>query len=737
MDVYLLLVILLAILAVADLIVGVSNDAVNFLNSAIGSKVAKRKTIMLVASTGILLGAFLSGGMMEVAKKGVFHPGEFYFDEVMILFVAVMLTDIFLLDLFNTFGLPTSTTVSIVFELLGAAVVLAILKINNNGQTFSDLNQYINGSNAFIIIGGIFLSILFAFTLGAFVQYLSRIVFSFSYPNTKSWVIALWASLGFSAMLFFLFIKGLKGASFMSADVSSFIDQNKLILFLSSTAILFVVFLIIKKLRDVDLFRSLVLFGTFSLAMAFAGNDLVNFIGVPIAGFESYVHWSAANVAPSAYAMSELNNAIPAQTYLLIAAGIIMIVTLWFSKKARSVTETEVNLGRQEEGLERFKPGTLARGLVYYTHILARGIGKNLPPKWVKSVNQRFKPLNLDKKDDDAPAFDLVRAAINLTMASVLIAFATSLKLPLSTTYVSFMVAMGTSLADKAWGRESAVYRISGVLAVVGGWFITAIIAFTVSALFALCMYSFGLWFVWVIIALVAAAITLSFNYHKQKTENKAAIEAVGKSGIALAQLSLEFQQRVSDTITNAQKVLNTSIPAVNLEDREMLKISKTELNKVVLGNENFGLTLFKYLKLLSRDGNGASEAVVRLYDYEQDLVQSCKLVFEVCENHLRNTHFPLEQEQQERLNYCLQEVAGFIEKIKNQLISESKNVEHLKADKSLVLASIDRHIAFQMEGIKEGRFNAMNTDLFLRILLEVRDIIAVLFRLVREVKKL
>jgi phosphate/sulfate permease len=734
LDPYLLLVILLAILAVSDLVVGVSNDAVNFLNSAIGSKVAKRQTIMMVASAGILIGASLSGGMMEVARKGVFHPGEFFFDEIMILFVAVMLTDIFLLDLFNTFGLPTSTTVSIVFELLGASVVLAILKVSENGQSLSNLDQYINGSNALLIILGIFLSILFAFTLGALVQYISRLIFSFSYQKAKTWVTALWVSLAFSAMLFFLFIKGLKGASFMSEDLSHFIAQNKALLFLSATAILFVVFFSIKKIKDVNLFRGLVLFGTFSLAMAFAGNDLVNFIGVPVAGFESYVHWSATDTAPSAYAMGALNNAIPAQTYLLVIAGLIMIATLWFSKKAQSVTETEVNLGRQDEGLERFTPNILARGLVYYTHLAAKGIGSQFPKAFVQKINSRFIPAEIDKKEEDAPAFDLIRAAINLTMASVLIAFATSLKLPLSTTYVSFMVAMGTSLADKAWGRESAVYRISGVLSVVGGWFVTALVAFSVSAIFALCIQWFGLWFVLVILAVVATTIFFSFRYHKQKTTKKEAIEQIGKSVLTEEELSKEFTQRVFDTINNAQDVLNTSIAAVNAEDRKLLKAAKKELNEVVEDHEQLGVTLFKYLKMLSESN---SHTLVRLYDYEQDLVQSCKLVFEVCENHLRNTHEPLQQEQQERLNTFLAEMDSFTTKTTHSLSADSADIEHLKTDKTEVLTRVNQHIAFQMEGIKQEQFNALNTELFLSILLEAKDIVAVLFRMVREVKKL
>ena len=547
MSVYLFLVILLIVLAVSDLVVGVSNDAVNFLNSAIGSKVAERKTILVVASIGILLGASTSGGMMEIARSGVFFPEKFYFDEVMILFVAVMLTDIFLLDIFNTLGLPTSTTVSIVFELLGAATIIAFLKVMDNGEAFTNMQHYINGSNAIFIVLGIFLSILFAFSLGALVQYLSRILFTFSYQKAKSWVTILWVSLAFSALLFFLFIKGLKGAAFMSVEMQNLIHDNRSYFFLGSTAFLFLFFSLFKKFRDVDLFRFVVLFGTFSLAMAFAGNDLVNFIGVPIAGLESYVHWNSSGITPDAFSMEELNEAIPAQTYFLLIAGAIMIITLWFSKKAQSVTETEVNLGRKGQGLERFQPNRLARGLVYVTHRTSKELGSFFPERVKKFVDSRFIEELKIEPASGKPAFDLIRASLNLTMASILIAFATSLKLPLSTTYVSFMVAMGTSLADRAWGRESAVYRISGVLNVIGGWFITAIIAFTVAAIFAFTMSYFGLWVVFVLIILVCVSLYFSTKYHKKKTATQESLQR--QEDPISGDFMLKHQERVGDLI--------------------------------------------------------------------------------------------------------------------------------------------------------------------------------------------
>ncbi|MCK4569996.1 MAG: inorganic phosphate transporter, partial [Bacteroidales bacterium] len=493
---YLVLVIVLFGLAISDLIVGVSNDAVNFLNSAIGAKVAPFKIIMVVAALGVLVGATFSGGLMEVARKGIFHPGQFYFSEIMIIFLAVMITDVILLDAFNTFGLPTSTTVSIVFELLGGAVAISLLKIYASSETLADIGNYINSSNALMIIFGILLSVAVAFTIGAIVQYIARLMFTFNYKKNLKYFGALWGGIALTAITYFMLIKGAKGASFMDESVKIMIHDNQWLIagvsFIFWTILFQVLTMSFKKL---DVLKIIVLVGTFALAMAFAGNDLVNFIGVPLAGYESFLDFQANPGAdPNGFLMTSLSGKIKTDTSMLLIAGMIMVITLYKSKKARSVVTTSLDLSRQDEGSERFNSTLFSRILVRQTRAMARGINYMIPDQVIKGIGNRFdfdkvKYDNIKQQKKDATSFDMIRASVNLVVASILIAFGTSLKLPLSTTYVTFMVVMGTSLADGAWGRESAVFRVTGVLSVIGGWFLTALSAFTVAFILAMIIY--------------------------------------------------------------------------------------------------------------------------------------------------------------------------------------------------------------------------------------------------------
>jgi phosphate/sulfate permease len=512
---YLIFVIILVTLAFSDLIVGVSNDAVNFLNSAIGSRVATRRKIMVVASVGILLGALFSSGMMEVARKGIFHPEMFSFAEVMVIFLAVMLTDIILLDLFNTFGMPTSTTVSIVFELLGAAVVVAWLHVSASGQPASELVNYINSSKALLIVAGIFLSILVAFGVGAVVQYGSRMLFSFKYKKRIRTFGSVWGGLSLTILSYFLIIKGLKGASFVTPEFLRWVNSNALLLMALTMICWTILFQALISFTRVNILKVIVLAGTLSLAMAFASNDLVNFIGVPIAGIESFMIWQGSGAIAGDFLMTSLSGKVLTPSSWLIIAGFIMTITLWFSKKAKTVTETEVNLSRQHEGNERFKPHLLARLIVDAAGRVSKYLIKIFPVRIKNKIEKSFDQSRL-KNVVDPPAFDLIRASVNLTVASMLIAIATSFKLPLSTTYVSFMVAMGTSLADRAWGNGNAVYRVAGVLNVIAGWFMTAIIAFSVAGFFALIIYYFELQGVIGLIIIGAVIILKFFKIHKQ-----------------------------------------------------------------------------------------------------------------------------------------------------------------------------------------------------------------------------
>ena len=507
MDSYQILVIALLTLAVADLIVGVSNDAVNFLTSAIGSKVASRRTILIIAALGVFVGAAFSSGMMEVARKGIFNPQFYSFADVMIIFLAVMITDIILLDTFNSLGLPTSTTVSIVFELLGASVMVGWLMLSSGRAEVDTLDQLINTSKASQIIAGIFISIGVAFTVGAIAQWFSRMIFTFTVDKSfKRWG-ALYSGIAMTFIIYFLLIKGIKGAVFVTDETAEYIKSHTWFIVGLSLALSTMILWLLQRLAYINPLKIVVLAGTFALAMAFAGNDLVNFIGVPIAGFDSYRDFMASGADPRDYMMTSLAEPRRASGIMLYIAGAIMVITLWISAKARKVTDTSINLGAQGSVDEKFKPNLVSNA------IISTALGFNnfftavMPNRTLRYINRRLSLEGIDTSQ--RPAFDLVRASVNLMIASILIAFASSLKLPLSTTYVSFMVAMGTSLADRAWGRESAPYRVAGVVNVIAGWFITAGGAFLSAALIALAIYYGGNL---VAIALVIIALIILAN---------------------------------------------------------------------------------------------------------------------------------------------------------------------------------------------------------------------------------
>jgi phosphate/sulfate permease len=511
MDSYLLLIIALLILAVGDLVVGVSNDAVNFLTSAVGSKVAPRKVILLIAAAGVFAGAAFSSGMMEVARKGIFNPSFFSFADVMVIFMAVMITDILLLDGFNSLGLPTSTTVSIVFELLGAAVMVGVLMRYASTAPSPGLLELINMTKATQIIAGIFLSIGVAFSVGAFAQWLSRLWFTFNLRKGTQKFGAFFAAVCMTVITYFLLIKGIKGADF-GGVVNNFIKTNTWLIIGIAFAGSWLLLLLLQRLLQLNPLKVVVLAGTFSLAMAFAGNDLVNFIGVPITGYQSYHLWQDSGLAADAFNMSALAEAVQTPRLLLFLAGAIMVITLWLSAKAQKVTETSVQLGAQGAVDERFKPNVISKGIISAALGFNNFFTRVMPNSTLSALNRRFAFETVTEQDK--PAFDLLRASVNLVIASILIAFASSLKLPLSTTYVSFMVAMGASLADRAWGAGSAPYRVAGVVNVIGGWFLTAAGAFTASALVALTIFYGGNYVALGLFA-VAVAVLLKSNLKK------------------------------------------------------------------------------------------------------------------------------------------------------------------------------------------------------------------------------
>ena len=514
---YMLIVVFLFALAIIDLWVGVSNDAVNFIGAAVGSRAAKFKYVMLVAALGVFVGATFSNGMMEVARSGIFNPDVFYFNEVMVIFLAVMVSDVFLLDLFNSLGLPTSTTVSMVFELLGAAFIVAVMKIFI-GDTDINLVELLNTEKALVMIISIFLSVAVAFVFGLVVQWISRLIFTFHYKKGLSSKIGIFGGLAVTSIVYFMLIKGLKGTTLVSGEVKDFVNENTLAILLCC----FVVFSLLMQLLHwckVNVLKVVVLVGTFSLALAFAGNDLVNFIGVTLAGCDSFLTFVSpenVGVSPDALGMSSLSGETKTSSLLLLGAGLIMVVALWTSKKARKVLQTSIGLSSRQNGEdEMFGTSSFARNIVRVSTRFVTTVARHTPVGIKRWINNRFKPL--EEKED--VAFDLVRASVNLVLGGLLIAVGTSLKLPLSTTYVTFMVGMGASLADRAWGRESAVYRVTGVVSVVGGWFITAGAAFILAALVALVMYFGGLPVMFVMIALVIYLLYRSSVAYKKKSE--------------------------------------------------------------------------------------------------------------------------------------------------------------------------------------------------------------------------
>ncbi|MCB0579016.1 MAG: inorganic phosphate transporter [Phaeodactylibacter sp.] len=735
---YLVIVVLLFALAISDLIVGVSNDAVNFLNSAIGSKVAPRHIIMIVASLGIFVGATFSSGMMEVARKGIFNPEYFVFAEVMVIFLAVMLTDIILLDLFNTFGMPTSTTVSIVFELLGAAVAVSLLKIAAAGGDFSELSEHINSSSALAIISGIFISVGIAFVVGTFLQYLSRLLFTFQYERRMDWVGSLWAGLALTFLTYFLLIKGIKGASFVSEAFVDWVKNNTLLLILISFALWSVLMQAFMMIFKINILRIVVLFGTFSLAMAFAGNDLVNFIGVPIAGFESFNAWSASGVGAEDFNMEVLGRPVRTKTLLLLLAGLIMILTLWFSRKAQSVTETEVNLGRQDEGSERFPPNALSRGIVRYTRQVGMGVQKLLPEAWLEKAEESFQPAaQAEKKegDKDPAAFDLVRASVNLTVASMLIAFATSLKLPLSTTYVSFMVAMGTSLADRAWGRDSAVYRVAGVLNVIAGWFLTAFIAFSASALFAWAIYSFGGWAVGGLVLLAVFLISRTFLLHRRREKEKAEEESFERQAqvIPAVQVLRETSSGIKETLSGLRTVLHDSLFGLLQEDELLLERAEKAIHRLEKNNKGLRKKLFSAIRRIEEDNAEASRAYLLVYDLEQDILQSVKLIFDACQEHVENVHKPLDDEQGELLYRMQEEVSDYLQNIEELMGNGAyQGIDMVLEEKRNLFLQLEKLIAHQVEGVKSRKYGRRNSMLYFSLLLELKDLIAVAARFVK-----
>ncbi|MBT8298190.1 MAG: inorganic phosphate transporter [Maribacter sp.] len=729
-NIYFLMLIALAILAIADLVVGVSNDAVNFLNSALGSKAISFKTIMIVASLGIFCGAIFSSGLMEVARKGIFVPGEFMFNEIMIIFMAVMITDILLLDFFNTLGMPTSTTVSIVFELLGAAVAMALIKIGAAGDSFSTVVNYINTTKATEIILGILLSVVVAFSVGALVQYVSRLLLSYNFERKAKWVGAVFGGVALAAITYFIFIKGLKGTDYY-AEIQPMIEGKTAIIvaisFVIWTFLSYIVVTVFKK----NIYKLIIAVGTFALALAFAGNDLVNFIGVPIAAYQSFEAWTAAGVPATEFAMDVLGKKVPTPTFFLFIAGLVMVLTLWFSKKARYVTQTEINLSREGEAKERFQPNMLSRNLVRFTILASKYTATVVPNSIQKRVEKQFtKPvIELSKgKKHELPAFDMVRAAVNLMVASVLISIATSMKLPLSTTYVTFMVAMGTSLADRAWGSESAVYRVAGVLNVIGGWFFTAISAFVAAGTVAYLIHLGGGTMIAVLLLLAVLLLIRNYIGHTKRTRAVKAEDSLSRAeSSSIHGVIEESADNISKALKRVSKINDTTINGLIDQDLDALKKAKNTVIKLENEIEELQNDIFYFIKELDDSYLGASKFYIDVIGSIQDVAQSSSLIAKVSHKHVNNNHKALKKKQAEELLEINDQLVHLFGKIREVFQARTFEVivPEIIEEKQAILSKVEGAIQKQVERTRSAESTSpKNTTLYFSILLETKDLI-------------
>ena len=728
-QIYIIMLVALAILAITDLMVGVSNDAVNFLNSAIGSKAVSFKTIMIVASIGVAVGALYSNGMMEIARNGIFTPSMFSFNDVIIIFLAVMITDVLLLDVFNTLGLPTSTTVSVIFSLLGASVILSIYKIYVSDGSMDQISQYINTEKAAEIVYSILLSVLLSFGLGTLVQYVSRLIFTFHIDKRYKYVGALFGGVAMTAITFFILVKGLKAVTFVTPEVKDFIKDNPLTIIGYSLIFWTIVCQFLMSVVKYNIFKFIIIVGTFGLALAFAGNDLVNFIGVPIAAYQAYEIYIAPgqNLGATEFMMSGLEEEnLPAPFLFLALAGVVMVYTLWTSKKARTVIETEQNLSRQGEGTEKFNSNTLSRNLVRAMLYLGNIISFILPKSLQAKLDAQFVQPEFKGKRDKQPMFDMVRASVNLVVAAVLISIGTSMKLPLSTTYVTFMVAMGSSFADRAWDRESAVYRVAGVFNVIGGWFVTAIVAFLSSGLIAYILFIGQVYAFFAFMIIVAIFFYRSNQIHKKKLIEEDEIKKLKKEDIVtIKEIINESSQQISKVISTTNKVYTDVLDNLGLQDLAKLKENKKALKKLEKEVDELKSNVYYFIKNLDETSVEASKFYVMILGYLQDMIQSLAFITQNSYSHINNNHKQLKFNQIRDLKSIDVELQKLFDNI--ETIFKEQNFDKLDEvlkEKNQILNNVSELIQKQITRIRTVETSPKNSKLYFGLLLETNDLI-------------
>ena len=717
--VFTVIVVILAILAIVDLIVGVSNDAINFLNSSLGSKIAPYRTIISVAAVGILVGVLTSHGMMEVARNGVFHPEMFTFTEIMFLYVGVMLTDVVLLDGFNKLGLPTSTTVSMIFELLGAAVAVTVFKIYSCDLS-AGIGEFVNGGKALGMISAILVSVVLSFIVGSVIMYFSRLLFTFRYAKQFARWGAVWCGVALVGIIYFAMFKGLKNSGLITEEISGFISNNIGVVLVSVWAVASLLLFILQKL-GVSILKITILSGTFALALAFAGNDLVNFVGVPLAGLDAS---KLAQDGGTSMMMGGLNDPKMVNIGFLAIAGVVMALTLFFSKDARKVSQTELTLASQQEEDERFSSTPFSRALVRYAVRLNEWYSKVLPAKWVDAINRRFTPLSDEEKG--GRTYDLIRAVVNLAAASILICIGTSLKLPLSTTYVVFMVSMGSSLADRVWGRDSAVYRISGVMVVIMGWFVTAFVAFVMSFIITT-LLMVGEGYALAALVLLAAYILLKrFIAKSDVVETSSEEEHLIADNDAPEDVLYNCTQMVVNTMNQASSIYNRMLVSLFTENRKGLKEVVTQSERMYEEANHRKYEICSTVKKLQEQHIETAHYYVQIVDYVCEVSKALLHSTRPAYNHINNNHRGLSEEQIHDLKLINDKVDAIFTQISDMLAKKDfSRLDDVMVMRDDLFDTIAETIKNHIKRVRNDATSSSRASaLFLNILSETKTMV-------------
>ena len=716
--IFIVIVVILALLAVLDLIVGVANDAINFLNAALGAKVAPHNVILFVAAAGIIVGVLTSSGMMEVARNGVFYPGQFTFAEIMVLFVGVMLADVVLLNTFNSLGLPTSTTVSLVFELLGSAVAIALYKIaTDSGLTINDLGDFINSGKAMVIISGILVSVVIAFTVGGVLMYISRLIFTFRYNKMFSRLGAMWCGISLTGIIYFALFKGLKSSGLVPIELTSFINENTMTALLGIWVVCSALLALLQYLK-VNILKFTILAGTFALALAFAGNDLVNFIGISFAGFDSFK--LAMDSGDISMKMDALAAPAHVNLWLFIGAGVIMVITLFFSRDAMKVAQTQLDLSSQQENEERFSTSVLSRNIVRLAVKFNATYNKLMPISAQEWINNRFTPLSEEERGN--ASYDLIRAAVNLTAASILICLGTSLKLPLSTTYVVFMVAMGSSLADRAWGRDSAVYRITGVLVVISGWFMTAIAGFTISFLVGLFLI-WGGWIALTIVSLLCGCALLQQFIFKAKAKKEDSLTI--KHDADDADVLYSCTETVCTTMREISDIYNHMLVALFTENRKALKETVQQSEVLYHDANKRKYEIMMTIKKLQDQKIETAHFYVQVVDYITEVTKALLHCTRPAYEHIDNNHKGFTEEQIVDLKLINDEVENIFNVVNEMLTNKDfSRLDDVLVMRDALFEIMAERIKNQIRRIKAGEASTRASALYFNILNETKTMI-------------